>query len=292
MEFDKEITMGVTEQFKLDSIEDAHVEEIRRNGYTLLENVLSTEEVKFLQGGVLENIYETQCEEFGGEEKLKSIGDEYSAKALLAYDEFFADLVKKRRIHDVVEKILGNEYKLCLQNAIMNFPKHFNPAGVWHRDTPYQHYVSTRPLAITTLVIVDEFNEETGGTRFLPGSQRYEEFPSNEFTKKHAQQLSADPGSVLVFDTMMYHRAGYNKSNQPRRAIVQLFTTPITEQTINFSKLLDGKFEDDPELNKLIGYKYGGGSADSVLDYRETRLKLRGGKSGPGDGRLREINLY
>jgi ectoine hydroxylase-related dioxygenase (phytanoyl-CoA dioxygenase family) len=289
MEPDKDLTMGVTEQFVPENQVDIHVEEIRRNGYTLLENVLEDEEIGFLKGGILENIYEKQCGEMGGEDKLIEVGDEHSAKALILYDDYFSKLVAKRRIHEVVERFLGDEYKLCLQNAIMNFAGKFNPASIWHRDTPYQHYVSTRPLAITTLTVVDEFNEKTGGTVLLPGSQKHEEYPSADFRKKHSVQVSANPGSVMVFNSMMYHRAGYNKSDNIRRAIVQLFVNPLTEQQFRFAKMLGGRYSDDPFLNKILGYSYGGGPVDSVKEYREERLKMRGGKSGVGYGRIREV---
>lgn len=292
MEEDKDIAMGVTEQFKIETPVDRNIEEIRRIGYTLIENVLSVKEIEFLQSGILEEIYQKQIEEIGGEDKLFSIGDEYSAKALLAYNDYFAELVLNRRIHEVIEKFLGENYKLYLQNAVLNFGGHYNPASVWHRDTPYSHYVCSRPLALTSLFIVDEFNEDTGGTLFLPHSHKFEEFPSMEFVKKHAYQLCAKPGLVVIADSMVYHRAGFNKTNRPRRSIVQIFTHPLIEQTINFSKMLNGKFKDNPSLNKLIGYKYGGGSASSVLEYRQRRIQLRGGKSAPGDGRLRELKQH
>lgn len=292
MEEDKDITMGVTEQFKVETPIDLHIEEIKRNGYTILENVFTEEEIRFLQGGILENIYQTQIKEVGGEDKLLSIGDEYSVKALLAYDDYFAELASKRRVHEVVERLLGDNYKLTLQNAVLNVGKYFNPAAVWHRDTPYAHYVCTRPIGISSLVVVDKFNEETGGTIILPGSHKHEEFPSKEFAKKHSIQISADPGSVVIFDSMMYHRAGFNRTDRPRRSIVQIFAIPLIEQTINFSRMLNGKFKDDPLLSKLVGYKYGGGPANSVLDYRLARIKLRGSKSAPGDGRLRKLSQY
>jgi len=292
MEEDKNLTMGVTEQFKAETPVDEHVEEISRNGYTILKNVLSQKEIEFLKSGILERIYQTQINEIGGEDKLLSIGDELSAKALLAYDDYFAELAINRRIHEVVGKLLGENYKLGLQNAVINMPGDFNPASVWHRDIPYTHFVSTRPLAVSSIVVVDEFNEDTGGTVFLPGSHKHEEFPSIQFVKKHAIIPSADAGSVIISNSMIYHRAGFNKSGRPRRAIVQLFTHPLIEQTINFSKLLNGRFKDEPLLNKLIGYHYGGGSSNSVLEYRLKRIAKRAGKSGPGDGRLREFNNY
>lgn len=292
MEEDKDITMGVREQFKVETPIDLHVEEIKRNGYTILENALTEEEIRCLQGGILENIYQTQIKEVGGEENLFSIGDEYSVKALMAYDDYFAELASNKMVHEIVERLLGENYKLTLQNAVLNFGKHFNPASVWHRDTPYAHYVTTRPLGVSTLFVVDKFNEETGGTIILPGSHKHEEFPSKEFAKKHSIQISAEPGTVVIFDSMMYHRAGFNKTDRPRRSIVQVFTIPLIEQTINFSRMLNGKFKDDPLLSKLIGYKYGGGPANSVLDYRLARIKIRSGKSAPGDGRLKSLSQY
>ena len=185
---------------------------------------------------------------------------------------------------------LGESFIINLQNAIINYPQIDNPASIWHRDLPYQHFTCSRPLSITVLHIVDDFNEETGGTIVLPGSHQYAEFPSTEFALKYKQQISAKAGSALVLDSMIYHQAGYNRSNQVRRAIAHIYTLPLIKQQISYPQLLRGLYEDDPVLNKLLGYD--SEPPENVLKYREERLYKKGGhqRTKVGEGRMRRIN--
>ena len=212
--------LGVSEQFTAVNDVDVAVEEIERNGYTILDNVLSDAELIYLYDGVLERIYRIQCEEIGGEDVMLKIGEDGSVKHLFSYDDFFVQMLTKEPPFSIIKSFLGENISLYLQNAIMNFSGVENPASVWHRDLPYQHYVSDSPLALTSLYVVDEFNSDTGGPFVLSGSHKFGKFPSSQFVERHAQQICAPVGSVLLFDSMLYHQAGYNRSNKVRRAIL------------------------------------------------------------------------
>ena len=207
------------------------------------------------------------------------IGDEHSAKHLLAYDPFFVGLTIKPRVISLVERILGSNnerstnYILNLQNGIVNFPGKDNPASTWHRDLPHQHFVSDPPLAISALHVVDDFNEETGGTIVVPGTHKYSEMPSAEYVKKYSKQILAKAGSVMVFDCMMYHQAGYNRSQGIRRGISHIYQKPLMKQQISLPQVLQGKYSEDPALAKLLGYTTE--PAGSVKEYRLERIRRK-----------------
>ena len=156
------VLLGVSERSTATNETKLAIEEIQRNGYTILENVLSDSEICYLHNGILERIYEVQCKEIGGEDVMREIGEDGSVKHLFSYDDFFVKLLTKEYPLSLTQSILGENISLYLQNAIINFPKVENPASVWHRDLPYQHYVSDRPLALTSLYVVDEFNYPLG----------------------------------------------------------------------------------------------------------------------------------
>jgi ectoine hydroxylase-related dioxygenase (phytanoyl-CoA dioxygenase family) len=287
MERKIDLLAGIKEKFNPQSEEDYHVEEISRNGYTILEDIISKKEVQFLQGGIIEKIYTQQVEEIGGEKELKSIGDEHSVKHLLSYDNFFLDLITKQKVISLAGRFLPDNFILYLQNGVINFPKLDNPASTWHRDLPHQHYTSSRPLAISALHIVDDFNEENGGTIVLPGSHKFDEFPSKRFALKHQKQITAKAGSVLVFDSMMFHQCGYNQSNNVRRSISHIYNLPLMKQQISLPKLLNGKHMEDHLLKRLLGYD--NEPAENVLQYRKQKIESRGGKSGEGYGRISKL---
>lgn len=253
---------------------DLHVEDIKLAGYTTLKDVLSDAEVATARIKI-DEVYQRQVDEIGGAENLKTIGDPYTAMCLLAYDEFFLRLAVHPRVLALVERFLGDYYILMLQNAIINTPGVGNQqtAGLWHRDLGYQHFTSSRPLGITALYCIDEFNETTGGTRVLPGTHKSDLFPSADFVRRHQRGIDAAAGSVIVFDPMMYHCGGLNKSDQVRRAVNNTYTLPLVKQQVDLPRMLNGRYRDDPFQSRLLGYESEPDS--SVLEFRRRRLERK-----------------
>ncbi len=264
-------TFGVKEHTKLASELDAQVEEINLLGYTVVPDALREPELSEIRDKV-DHIYQLQVEEIGGEERLQTINDTHTARALLVYDEIFLSVATNPLVLRIVERFLGDYYTLMLQNGIINVPMVGDEqnAGSWHRDLNYQHFVSSRPLSISALFCVDEFTEENGGTHVLPSSHKTEACPSDEFFRRHELGIEAKAGSVLVFDSMLFHRGGRNRSQGIRRALNHMYTLPLIKQQISFPKMLAGKYRDDRFLSKFLGYESETGT--TVTEWREDRL--------------------
>jgi hypothetical protein len=267
-------TFGIREFNRASSEVDVRAEEIRLVGYTVLHDVLSVQE---LESGrkKLDRIYQTQLDEIGGWENLKTIGDPYTAMCPLAYDDFFLSLAADRRVLAVVEQLLGDYFTLMLQNGILNVPERGDDqtSGYWHRDLGYQHFVTSRPIGITAIHCLDEFNVKTGGTRVLAGSHRHEVFPSEEFLRAHDLGIEAPAGSVILLDAMLYHRGGHNTSQGVRRAVNTTYTLPLIKQQIDLPKALGGRHRNDPFLARLLGYE---SEIDpDVTAFRQRRLRRK-----------------
>jgi ectoine hydroxylase-related dioxygenase (phytanoyl-CoA dioxygenase family) len=267
-------TFGIKEYNRSSSEIDLKVEELQIAGFTVLADVLSAETLA-LARGKLDEIYKLQLEEIGGFDNLKLIGDPYTAMCPLAYDELFLSLVTERRILDIVERLLGDYFIVMLQNGILNVPEvgDDQTSGYWHRDLGYQHFVSSRPIGLTAVHCLDDFNAVTGGTRVLPGSHRQEAFPSEEFLRRHEIGVEAPAGSVVLLDPMLYHRGGHNTSPNVRRGINTTYTIPLIKQQLNLPQALGGRYRDDPFLARLLGYE---SEVDpSVLAFRQRRLQRK-----------------
>jgi ectoine hydroxylase-related dioxygenase (phytanoyl-CoA dioxygenase family) len=104
----------------------------------------------------------------------------------------------------------------------------------------------------------------------IPGSHRVERFPSVEVAESLEVSVSAEPGSLVVFDSMLFHRAGNNRSGRIRRAVNNVFSVPIIAQQISLPLALNGRHSDDPALSQLLGYD--SAPAASVLEWRTRRL--------------------
>ena len=260
---------GISSFTELKSKLDFHLENIKRKGFTVLENILNVEQCNFFNNKV-EKVYAEQESSFG-REKLKQINELDIARMLFAYDSSFIDLITNEQTLEIVRAILGENFILQLQNGIINRNNDEHHQTSWHRDIPYQEYTTSNPISINVFFCMSPFNPKTGGTVFLPYSHLFPKAPSIEFLNENLIQPSLNPGDVVIFDSWVYHKAGINTSDITRYGINHVFTTPILKQQINIPNMLGGKYADDPKLANLLGYTFN--IKNSVDQYRKTRLK-------------------
>jgi ectoine hydroxylase-related dioxygenase (phytanoyl-CoA dioxygenase family) len=260
---------GIVERGTASSDVARAAERIRLAGYAVVPGGFTGAEIADL-GTRLERVMARQVEEFGGAERMATIGETLTARCPLVYDEAFLTLAAHSGVLALCRELLGDYVILMQQNGVINPSGQSHTQLAYHRDLPYQHFVSSRPLAISALFCIDPFTIETGATTVIPGSHRMEMFPSDSVAAELDTAVSAEPGSFIVFDSMVFHRAGENRSGQPRRGVNQVFSTPIIAQQISLPDALDGKYAGDPVLARLLGYDVA--PSRSVTAWRERRL--------------------
>jgi ectoine hydroxylase-related dioxygenase (phytanoyl-CoA dioxygenase family) len=261
---------------------DALAEEIRNLGYTVLASGFSALELQQIREAS-DAVYARQVLECGGEENLVRMKDASIARCALSYDDCFVRLAAHPGLMRLVAKLLGENFILMGQNAIINRVDRQHDQVVWHRDLTYQHFVSSRPLAISALWCIDDFTELTGATTVLPVSHKVEAFPSCEFVLKHQRIVEAKAGSIIVFDAMLYHRGGDNRSGRTRLGVNHIFGLPLLKQQIDLPSALGGKFRDDPVLARLLGYE--SASPPSAFLWRKAKIDRANGRRSAATGR-------
>jgi len=261
---------GVNEFTKTGENKSAiHAEEILIKGYTIVPNVLTPEEVETAKVK-MEEVYKRQLAELQPG-VIEKINDTDIARALLVYDEFFLNKVTLNPvILEIMSAVLGKYFIVREQNGVINRAHSPNYQLKWHRDLLYQHFTYSRPFAVSALFCLQDFNEENGGTFILPASQKTEAFPSEEYILRNQVCASAPIGSAIVFDSMLYHRAGHNVSNNDRIGINNVYVQPYIKQSVNLPKMLKGKYSDDPFLSQLLGYD--SDTDDDVITWRMRRF--------------------
>src|SRR4051812_3608442 len=209
---------GIRESATVAGEAEEHAERVRIEGYTILPELV-TPAVLAEARTRLDRVYDAQVTELGGEERVHSINDAGVVRAPVVADDFFLQFATNARVRAVVGLLVGDYYILQQQNGVVNRPADAHYQTAWHRDLPYQHFTTSRPLAVSVLYCVDDFRKETGGTWVLPASPRLEQFPSDAYVSGHELSVPAPAGSALVFDSMLFHRAGENRSAQLRRGL-------------------------------------------------------------------------
>lgn len=249
--------------------------ELRHQGYTVLPNILSSAELA--EGRErLDRVYAAQEKEFGAE-SLAAINELHVARLPLAYDDWFLRLAHQPAVLELVRQCLGSFVVLHLQNGILNMPRKVHQQAAWHRDLPYQEWTISKPIAVSALFCLDPFTAQTGGTQVLPFSQKFASLPPLDHAEKHAALATAEAGSVILFDCMVFHRAGHNSSAAVRRGINHVYTIPLLKQQIDIPRSLLGRYADQPELAQLLGYT--SQTPATVHDWRRARQERQPPKS-------------
>lgn len=262
---------GVTNQVTHNSKIDYHLENLKIRGYSIQPSLLSHSQCDEYTRH-LNEVYAVQENEFG-KENLSKISDLNIARMPFVDRKVFFELFMHQYVLEIAEKVLGKNFQLHLQNGIINPPSNEHHQTSWHRDLPYQDWVISKPLGFNAFWCLSDFTTSNGATYVLPYSHRSEHFPSNQFIVENEVQIVAPKGSILFFDSMLFHRAGHNSSSQARIGVNNMFVVPIIKQQINIPHAVSQNLALG-SLSKMelavLGFDYQ--LAGSVQDFRTIRI--------------------
>ena len=157
---------------------------------------------------------------------------------ILELGQSFLDyLVLSEQLNPYFESYFNGKFILNSLGGNINRKNIFSYASNIHRDI--RSYSGNIPLLLNTLVMLDDFTCENGATFLMSGSHRtHADKPSeNEFSEV-AQQAIAKAGSVLVFNSNLWHRAGENKTDAPRRSITPMYCKPFIKPQYDYARAL------------------------------------------------------
>ncbi|MGO4303084.1 phytanoyl-CoA dioxygenase family protein [Cupriavidus sp. RAF12] len=258
---------GVLRQRQCNSRYDAVAEEVRERGYSVLEAACTSQEVQALSVA-FDSVRERYINGYG-ESRLRALDEYNTIRALLTHgEEAFLRLALNEHLLATLRLLIEGKFVLNQQNGIINPSREKYNQGKWHRDLPYQHFVSSRPLAVNALFCLDDFTLENGATFVLPGSHKTEELGSDGYVERNRLQIEAKAGSFIVLDCMLYHTGGTNQTDSPRRAVNHVFTIPFFRQQIQLPRNLDDA-RLTPTARDVLGFDYV--EPVSVEDYFTSR---------------------
>lgn len=146
----------------------------------------------------------------------------------------FALYISSRKLMDVVDALFGPYARVSCTDCVINYPG--NERGYWHADWPYNatnasHIPSPYPdalLHLSTIWMLTDFSEANGGTWLVPGSHRWLNNPANGGISDVDQdapyptemQVKGSAGSVLIYDSRMWHAVASNLNDVPRVALI------------------------------------------------------------------------
>ena len=160
--------------------------------------------------------------------------------------------------------------QICQSSALAktaDYPYHWGINAAGKVPTPSGKTV----MGVQRIVCVSEFTKYRGATAFKLGSHALDHGPPEEwgvardayqpghravnglpYNGPDADVIEAPPGSMILFDTRTWHRAGINRSDQNRAAILMDMTpayiVPYSDTTGDYRALVESEVYD--ELNR------------------------------------------
>jgi ectoine hydroxylase-related dioxygenase (phytanoyl-CoA dioxygenase family) len=193
-----------------------------------------------------------------GAERLERAGELGVLRLMARYETSLLSVLEKPELLAIIDATVSETAILHLQNGFV-LPS-FAPGAVpqtfqttFHRDFP--RHLEGYLASINCLVTVDAFTPENGGTLVVPGTHQRPLKPSDDYLAANAIPVEAPPGSLIVFDSTLWHAAGANVSGRDRLGMNLQFTRSFIKQQIDYSRALTDVIETLPDrTQQLLGW--------------------------------------
>ncbi len=236
---------------------DATLDALRVDGFAVVTGVLPENQLERTRTAMYE--VSDRIERDVGRDRLDRAGELGVLRLMMKYDEHFLRLLEVPEVLQIVDAMVSETAVLHLQNGFIlpSLPTGESPDLFqlrFHRDFP--RVLNGCVMSVNVMIAVDEFSESTGGTLVVPGSHQLSEPPDEDDLRRRAVSADAPPGSLLVFDSTLWHAAGENTSGADRLAINHQFTRSYLKQQIDYVRALgdDVVQRQPPRTQQLLGW--------------------------------------
>jgi ectoine hydroxylase-related dioxygenase (phytanoyl-CoA dioxygenase family) len=174
---------------------------------------------------------------------------------LLSRDPVFSDLAEHPTALHFIRALLG--WPVMLSNISANITGPGGGEMVLHADQGFAPQPWGGIQGVNVAWIIDDFTDENGATRIVPGSHRLNRGPTAE-DGAHTVALEAPAGSVVVMEGRVWHRTGFNRTeNRHRAGIFAFYTLPIYLPQENWFLSLDPAIRHyaSETMLQLLGFK-------------------------------------
>lgn len=176
---------------------------------------------------------------------------------VLSRDPLFEDMAFHPMAVAYVRGVLG--WPALLGNISANITGPGGGEMVLHADQIFMPEPwSGEPQGLNIAWCLDDFTAENGATRFAPGSHRLNRAPRPEEGGVETVPIEAPAGSALVFESRVWHKTGFNRTRDERRAgVFAWYTKPIYRTQENWFLSLRPEVREfaSEEALVLLGYK-------------------------------------
>ncbi len=237
-----------------DAVTDAHVAQFHEQGFLIVENAFTAQEVQVALDGLF-HLLSGEVEEFNGVQyERASAGvaiedlpleekQDYVRKfmSFVDYDERLNALAHHPLLLALVERLIG-EAPVLFQSMALLKPPRLGRDKPWHQDHAY-FQLELDAKVVGCWIALDEATVENGCMIIAPGSHL--KGPVVHFRRRDWQICDTDvdttgsvavplkPGGLLIFQSLLHHGTPPNTTGSRRRALQFHYrpqSAPLTSQ--------------------------------------------------------------
>ena len=214
--------------------------QLKMDGFCVVEGVIPDDKIDAVRDSVVEaqaahhERAEAELAKIRGRGHRVGVTGVANMRGVINETQTFAPYLADKRILNITEALFGPYVRISCTDCVINYPG--NERGYWHSDWPYNQTNATHVPApypdttmhLSTIWMLTPFSPETGGTFVVPGSHRAANYPSagglvgldRDAPYPTETQVSGSAGSVLLYDSRLWHAVPPNRSDKPRVAII------------------------------------------------------------------------
>ena len=224
---------------RFSSVTEDEIERFHEEGYLVINNAFSADEVKDTMTGFMDLLagvnpefngvqYEGMAGIIPSDLSLESKQDTIRKfMRFVDYDSRLKDLSQHPELLALLARIIGEKPQLFQDMALFKPPR-IGRDKPWHQDLAYFDVPLTTTI-VGVWIALDEATPQNGCMRIIPGSHR--EGPVVHFSRRdwqicdtavHTKETIAvplKPGGCLLFHCLLQHGTPINATSQRRRAV-------------------------------------------------------------------------
>jgi ectoine hydroxylase-related dioxygenase (phytanoyl-CoA dioxygenase family) len=240
----------------------AHLDSLETHGYTVLRNFLDADTLARVREGLKPHLTT-----HSGRNNFEGFKTE-RVYTLVGRGKVFEDIAEHPRVTELLDALLMPGYLLTASQAICIYPGE-TPQPIHHDDSFYPIARPRKSISFSTIVAVDDFTAENGGTEIIPGSHKWSDAQANgaydgrdhdaampASLESQLQPVVMPAGSCIFFHGTLMHRGGANQSAAPRLAFSNQYCEPWARTQENFFLGVPPEVVRtmSPKVQSLLGY--------------------------------------
>lgn len=239
-----------------------HLAELDAQGYTIIPDFLSPQVLTSVREGLAPHL-----RSHSGRNNFEGFQTE-RVYTLVGRGKVFEDIAEDPRVMALLDALLLPGYLLTASQAICIYPGE-TAQPVHYDDSFYPIARPRRSISFSTIVAVDAFTAENGGTEIIAGSHRWSDAevagsynsrnadaPLRPELERQLVPVEMPAGACVFFHGTLMHRGGANRSQAPRLAFSNQYCEPWARTQENFYLGAPPELVRNmsPRVQTLLGY--------------------------------------